>query len=204
MQSDETLVRELNRLFSAFPPANTPDAKGNVRNYAFAAKDYCAEDVAAAIDAFIAGKAPGVNLNFVPTSAALGAECRRQLNLRLDQEDRRKARLSPPPDKVSTDEERTRAAAELKEYLRGSAERQHAADGEATRRRQDTIAKANARFAPSDDEQEFKKRLGLAGKGAVGTEIVREPRLTEPERRADLSKSDRHQVRRRLKPEVDA
>jgi hypothetical protein len=85
--------------------ADPADAEQQFRNYIFAVDDYPAADVEAAVEALIKGTAPGVNPSFLPPPPAVGAECRRQLNLRLDREQReRNFRPKLPPPDIERDE----------------------------------------------------------------------------------------------------
>lgn len=81
-----------------------------LRAYLLAVEDYAAADVTAAVDLMVKGTAPGINPGFRPKPSEVGAECRRQLNLRVDRENQH-TRLHPrisPPDIVKTAESRAK------------------------------------------------------------------------------------------------
>ena len=73
--------------------------------------DFAPIDVEAAVDTLIKGSAPGVNPNFLPPPATVGAECRRHLNLRLDHDARIRRPALPKPDVEHSPESRARVAA---------------------------------------------------------------------------------------------
>lgn len=134
-----------------------------MRGYLLAVDDYVADDVTAAVDSFIKGIAPGVNPNFLPTAASVGAECRRQLNLRLDRENRIKATQPKliPPDIEKSPEERARMKAKLDEFLAKSAAQMRVVGDEADEKARAVLRKTNERFAPDMDDDEVHKRLGF-------------------------------------------
>lgn len=95
-------LSQIDRLMSAFSlaGARASDPEQTLRNYLLAVECWELIDVTAAVDALIAGNAPNVHKGFLPTSAELGGECRRQSGLRLDSarrdRDRRPAALPEP------------------------------------------------------------------------------------------------------------
>lgn len=104
-------MKEITRLLGSWPSAAAPaDGDEQLRSYLLAVEDYPAQDVEAAVVALIKGVAPGVNPNFLPAPAAVGAECHRQNHLRADREDReRRLRPAlPPPGIERTRESQTR------------------------------------------------------------------------------------------------
>lgn len=76
-----------------------------------AVDDFAPIDVEVAVDTLIKGAAPGVNPNFLPPPATVGAECRRQLHLRLDHEARVAKPRLPPPGVEHSPESRARIKA---------------------------------------------------------------------------------------------
>lgn len=78
--------------------------------------DYETVDLKTAVHAFLSGAAPGVsNPSFAPSAPMVGAEIRRQMNLRLDAEKRERIRRPalPPPDIVKTEASKARVKALL-------------------------------------------------------------------------------------------
>lgn len=128
-----------------------------------AVEDYPADDVEAAIDSFLKGTAPGVNASFLPPAPAVGAECRRQLHLRVDRENReRKLRPQlPPPDIVHTPEERARVQQKIDDLLANLAAAMETEDASLTRRKLGQFAKTNAKFAPDMSPAAVRRRLGF-------------------------------------------
>jgi len=105
-------LKQIERLLVSWPTASGA-GDDHLRGYLLAVEDYAADDVEAAITTLIKGAAPGVNPNFLPPPATVGAECRRQLNLRLDSQHR--AQLARPalprPDVEHSPESRARIKA---------------------------------------------------------------------------------------------
>lgn len=153
-------MKDINRLLSAYPPGSNPDPEQALRNYLLAVEDYPWPDVTAAVDAFIKGSAPGVNASFLPPASAVGAECRRQMNLRLDREARDKAMRPklPPPDVERTVESQARVRGMVAQLVERTAEQTRSSD--ATKRKNALWQRTNERFNPSADEAEMKRRLG--------------------------------------------
>ena len=111
---------QIDRLLSAFPAGSAgADPEQTTRNYLLAAKAWELVDVVAAIDALIAGHAPGVSPHFLPTSAALGGECRRQSGLRLREAalDRAISTPLPAPFEVHDPASRARVKAMVEKYV---------------------------------------------------------------------------------------
>jgi hypothetical protein len=122
MQEPQRKIRDINRLLSAYPTANTAeDAEQALRNYLLAVDDYPAEDVETAVDTLLKGTAPGVNPNFLPAAPAVGAECHRQNHLRAEREDRdRRLRPAlPPPDIERTPESQAKVRELMQRTVNG-------------------------------------------------------------------------------------
>lgn len=118
-QDHQRIAAAFERLFRTYGPlgqGSTPeeitrDRIERIKVYFDAVALYDEQDVEAAVDAFLSGSAPGVsNPSFAPNAPMVGAETRRQMNLRLNHEARE--RLSrptlPPPDNVKTAESRAK------------------------------------------------------------------------------------------------
>lgn len=121
MQSPQAKLKDIQRLLGVYPPVNTDDPEQVVRNYLFAVDDYAAQDVTTAVDAFLKGSVPGTNAAFLPNAPVLAAECRRQMNLRLDREyrDNLTRPKLPPPDIERTPESQARVRELMERTARG-------------------------------------------------------------------------------------
>jgi hypothetical protein len=107
-QNHQRIAAAFDRLFRTYGPlgqGSTPeeitrDRIERIKVYFDAVALYQEQDVEAAVDAFLSGSAPGVNPNFAPPAPAVGGETRRQMNLRVDRENRERASRPklPPPD----------------------------------------------------------------------------------------------------------
>jgi hypothetical protein len=138
-------LKDIKRLLGVYPPLNTADAEQAVRNYLLAVDDYTAADVEAAVNTFIKGTAPGVNPSFLPPPPAVGAECRRQMNLRCDREQReRNFRPKLPPPDIERDEASQARVKELMERTARGLRTPDSDDPVARHKRQ--LDKTNARF----------------------------------------------------------
>jgi hypothetical protein len=138
-------LADINRLLSGYPPGNWTDPEQALRSYLLAVDDYPAQDVEAAVVALIKGVAPGVNPGFLPPPAVVGAECKRQNNLRCEREarDKRLHPALPPPDVERTPESRARVKAMIDQTVANLAAKSLDDPVERHRRR---IAKTNERF----------------------------------------------------------
>lgn len=126
-QDQQRIAAAFERLFRTYGPLGqgstaeeiTLDRIERIKVYFEAVAPYEEQDVEAAVDAFLSGSAPGVNPNFAPPAPAVGGETRRQMNLRLDKENReRRLRPAlPPPDIEHTPESRARMKAILEAGL---------------------------------------------------------------------------------------
>jgi hypothetical protein len=121
MQSTQAKLTQVRRILALWPPQATDDAEELLRGYLLAVEDYHADDVWRAVDTLIKGTAPGVNPSFRPKPSEVGAECRRQMNLRLDSEYRDKMARPKlaPPDIERTPESQARVRALMEQTLRG-------------------------------------------------------------------------------------
>lgn len=163
-------MKEIHRLLGSWPSQATGDGEEQLRSYLLAAEDYPAGDVEAACTALIKGVAPGVNPNFLPPPAAFGAECRRQLNLRLDHEARNKPKHTALPAPEISEAERERVKAGFAALVADLGANLQTDDAAAVARRKALLSKGNARFAPDMSEDAIARRLGFS----VGDEIGHE------------------------------
>jgi hypothetical protein len=168
MQSPQVKPNQVRRILALWPPQATDDGDELVRGYLLAVEDYHADDVWRAVDTLIKGTAPGVNPSFRPKPSEVGAECRRQMNLRLDSEYRTKLsqpRL-PPPDIERTPEARARMQAKVDQFLADVAVKTE--DPALVKRRNEQWTKTNARFRPDMSPEALSRRLGRKAGFTVG------------------------------------
>jgi hypothetical protein len=125
-QDHQRIAAAFDRLFRTYPQFAQGNTAGELlrdrvekaKVYFDAVVLYDERDVEAAVDAFLSGTAPGVNPSFAPPAPAVGAECRRQLNLRLDRERDRRPKL-PPPDIERTPESQARVKELMERTVHG-------------------------------------------------------------------------------------
>lgn len=129
-----------------WPSQAGDDGEELLRAYLFVADDYPADDVERAVDLMVKGIAPGINPGFRPKPSEVGAECRRQMNLRLDREKREKARRPklPPPDIEHDAASRARVKAMVDAVVAKLSEGSLREESAANRRAM--IQRANERF----------------------------------------------------------
>lgn len=140
-------MKDITRLLGSWPSAAAPvDGDEQLRSYLLAVEDYPAQDVEAAVVALIKGVAPGVNPGFLPPPAVVGAECKRQNNLRCEREarDRRLHPALPPPDVERTPESQARVKALIDGAVANLASK--SLDEDPIERHRRRIAKTNERF----------------------------------------------------------
>jgi len=167
-QSHKRIAAAFDRLFRTYGPqgqGSTPeevarDRIERIKVYFDAVALYDEQDVESAVDAFLSGTAPGVNPAFAPPAPAVGAECRRQMNLRLDRERDTRPAL-PPPDIEHTADSQERVRAMMASITQKLAEPVTAESAEAAQRSKDHWAKVNQRFAPDMSEKALAERLHL-------------------------------------------
>lgn len=115
---NERIAAALERLFRTYPQSDRGDALDvaldrleRAKVYLEAVDQFDIADIEAATKAFITGNAPGVNPAFIPPAPQVAAEVRRQMNLRLDSERRRKPYTPELPPPRPTAESRARVKA---------------------------------------------------------------------------------------------
>jgi hypothetical protein len=148
MLSPQAKLKEIRRILALWPSQAADEGDELLRGYLLAVEDYPSDDVTLAVDAFVKGNAPGINPSFRPKPAEVGAECRRQMNLRLDRERREKlARPALPPPMVDHDpESRARIAAMVDTFIGKTAALMRTEEAEADARRKAIFDRTNARF----------------------------------------------------------
>lgn len=135
-----------------------------LRGYLLAVEDYPFCDVEVAVDTLIKGTAPGINPSFRPKPSEVGSECRRQMNLRVDR-DNRERRLHPalpPPSLELSPEQRAKGKAVFDRIVASLESKMQTPEAaEDARRKSDLWARTNARFAPDMSPAAMRKRLGF-------------------------------------------
>lgn len=144
-----------------WPSQAQDDGEDLLRAYLLAVEDYAVGDVEAAVDELVKGTAPGVSPSFRPKPSETGAECRRQMNLRLESEARARRPALPPPDVVRSPESRARVAAMAQRAIEDIASTMLTPDAETSRRRQRFNERMQVRFDPKT-EREALARLGYS------------------------------------------
>ena len=155
MDDDKTqrTAAALERLFRTYQQSDRGDALDvalermeRAKVYFDAVAPYDIRDIEAACNAFITGNAPGVNPAFIPPAPQVGAEVRRQMNLRLDREYRdnlTRPKLAPP-DAERTPESQARVR-ELMERTIGGLKRM-TEDDDPVERHRSVLRKTNEYF----------------------------------------------------------
>jgi hypothetical protein len=148
MQSPQVKPTQVRRILALWPPQATDDGDELLRGYLLAVEDYHPFDVERAIDTLIKGTAPGVNPSFRPKPSEVGAECRRQMNLRLDSEYRDKMARPKlaPPDIERTPESQARVRELMNRTVSGLRGMSESESAEATARRKALWDRTNASF----------------------------------------------------------
>jgi hypothetical protein len=146
MQYPQAKLKEIKRILALWPSQAADDGDELLRAYLLAVDDYHADDVTNAVDLMVKGIAPGINPGFRPKPSEVGAECRRQLNMRVDRENQH-ARLHPrlpPPAVQHTPASRAAIKAMVDQAVANLTAASPAADRAERHRR--IIAKTNERF----------------------------------------------------------
>lgn len=150
------------------------DGEQLLRDYLLATEDYPAGDIEAAVNTLVKGVAPGVNPSFRPKPPEVGAECRRQLHLRLDSE-RRTNMLRPAlpaPEIEHTPESRERMKAILEAGLARLETTAGPEQETELARSKAQWDKVNARFYPDMNPRAMRKRLGFSAGDPEGDEAA--------------------------------
>ncbi len=166
---NERIAAALEALFRTYQQSDRGDEETVARDrierarvYFEAVAPYGVADIEAGSRSLLSGSAPGVNPNFLPPAPVVAAECRRQMNLRLDRENREKKLRPalPPPDIERTPEQRERARQLVARAVAGLTSKTAAEDAEQARRRQQLWDRTNSTFEPTMADQEIERRLG--------------------------------------------
>ena len=129
------------------------------RVYFEAVAPYGVADIEAGSRSLLSGSAPGVNPNFLPPAPVVAAECRRQMNLRLDRENREKKLRPalPPPSVKRTAEDRAKVKAMVDDLVQRTTAQIEAQNP----KRPGIIQRANAAFMPDLSDEATLRRLNL-------------------------------------------
>lgn len=150
-----------------WPSQAGEDGEELLRGYLLAVDDYPADDVERAVDQLVKGTAPGINPSFRPKPSETGAECRRQMNLRLDRECDHRPKL-PKPDYQRSPEEEERVKAKFNELLSSLKSKVRTEDAAATVRNKAILERTNKRFDPDMSDEAIHERLGRRLSYSVG------------------------------------
>lgn len=150
----------MERLFRTYPSFAQGSSAGEIlrdrvekaKVYFEAVEPYDAIDIEAAVRAFLTGSAPGINPSFPPSAPMVGAEVRRQMNLRIDSELRRRRPQLPAPDIVHSPESVARVQALVSDIVERSSMGDGLRDGEYWLPRPG--------FEPDTSEAAVRRRLG--------------------------------------------
>jgi hypothetical protein len=168
---NERIAAALEAVFRTYQQSDRGDEEAVARErierarvYFEAVTPYEIRDVEAGCRTLLSGSAPGVNPNYLPPAPVVAAECRRQMNLRLDRENReRKLRPAlPPPEIEHSPESRARVKALVEGLTHRLSVDTEAEESEAAARRKALAERTNERFFPDMDEREMEERLGFS------------------------------------------
>ena len=166
MDRQTRIATALERLFRTYqqPGAGEEALRDRIERakvYFDAVAPYEIVDIEQAVANFLSGSAPGINPSFQPPAPAVGAECRRCMNLRLDSEHRMRQPALPPPDLEKSPESRARVKAKVAELISRLADDQRTEDAAAAKRRADMQKRVDERFAPDPSPGATLQRLGF-------------------------------------------
>ena len=159
MQSPQAKLKQVRRILALWPSQVADEGEELLRAYLLAVEDYPVEDVERGVDQLVKGTAPGVSPSFRPKPPETGAECRRQMNLRLDRENREKKLRPalPPPSVKRTPEDRAKVKAMVDDLVQRTTAQIEAQNP----KRPGIIQRANAAFMPDLSDEATLRRLNL-------------------------------------------
>jgi len=165
MQTPTKKLDQIDRLLSAFPSAASAnvDPEQHLRNYLEAVEDYHADDVEAAVTAFIKGRVPAFDGRWAPTAPMLATACHRAAEDRARTaylDGLTKPRL-PAPQIEHTPESRARIQAMAKQAAEAIASVTAPDDAERERELAASWQRTHQRFAPDMSEDAMRERLGF-------------------------------------------
>lgn len=140
-------------LLSSFPNFQSGDAESLLAAYEMAVSGCSDYDLAEAVKAFIQGRVPGHNMAFAPTAPQLASVCRRAMELRIDEVNRRRHAVlqieARDEDCPRDAESRARVAAMVASALKNLSmnDQPRAKDNE--NRRAEMMKKHDERFMPT-------------------------------------------------------
>jgi hypothetical protein len=161
MQSPQKQSKELERLFSAFPPLSNVDAEETLRRYFEAIEDFHAYDLEAAVTMYIKGAVPGFDGRFAPTPPMLANGCRQAAEMR--QREAYLASFNAPrlaaPTVEKTAEQMERGRALMEAAVQRLAAMNESESAEAIAASKARWEKVNSRFHPDMSDEAIKERL---------------------------------------------
>jgi hypothetical protein len=145
MQQPQAKLKQIQRIFALWPSQAGDDGEELLRGYLLAVEDYPADDVERGVDMLVKGTAPGVSPSYRPKPPEVGAECRRQMMLRLDSEARERAfrPALPPPGIEHSAADRAKVAEHVKRAVKALSV---APEEDPIERHRRIIARTNERF----------------------------------------------------------
>lgn len=157
--------RLVSLLLGTFPNFQSGDADAALAAYALVITKADPRDVEPGITLLINGELPGFDGRFAPSATQLSRAIRVALDKRVDLEIAARRALPAPADKWEgpSPEARARMKTQLDELVRNLAADTDMDRDAADRARKDLAARTNARFAPSFDQSDMAKRLGIGG-----------------------------------------
>lgn len=150
-------------LLGSFPNFQSGDGEAALAAYELVLSKADERDLQPGVMMLINGEVLGHDGRFAPTAPQLARAIRQAMNKRVDAENARRAALPPPEDEWVDDspDVKARNKAKLDELAATLASSMRTEEAENDRRRQQIHNKTNARFAPSYDEADLSKRLGI-------------------------------------------
>jgi len=166
MDRQTRIATALERLFRTYQQLGAGeealrDRIERAKVYFDAVAPYEIVDIEQAVANFLSGSAPGVNPSFQPPAPAVGSECRRCMNLRLDSEHRMKPPALPPPDIEKSPESRARVKAKVAELIGKFSEQHRTEDAATAKRAADLQKRVDERFSPDPSPAATLQRLGF-------------------------------------------
>lgn len=158
-------TKALEALFRTYPGFRADDLAATVKTYLHAVSIYETRDVIQGISDFITGNVPGHNPAFAPSAPQVGSAVRRAMERRLEAARISRVALPPPADDWVDDAPDVKAKnkARLEALAASLAADLRTEEADTDRKRQQLANRTNARFAPSYDEADMSRRLGVGG-----------------------------------------
>lgn len=145
-------------LLGSFPTFASGDAEAALASYELVMADFEECDIEGGVMILIRGEYPGHDGRFAPTAPILATAMRKARDMRLEREAAARRRIPPPEPEIEKD---PRIAAGLRELAGKLADTMRTEDAKRDRSRRNLFASANARFAPDNDVDAQRRRLGF-------------------------------------------